>query len=88
MPPASNLASKTAGAATPKGDSASAISPNEYEIFVSTEKEPVSFNLGNLPAMRWEGERLAWRVPRKDAHLYMRHHWCEIGRVRPLNQGL
>jgi hypothetical protein len=73
---------KSRGTTKPKDQSASAPKEDDYVLFVSVEKEPVSFDLGPLPPMRWNGERLAWRVPAADAHKFDRHHWCEIGRVK------
>jgi hypothetical protein len=80
-----SVAKKPKATSKPKDASPSAPSEDDYVIFVSVEKEPVSFNFGALPSMRWQGERLAWRVPAADAHKYDRHHWVEIGRVKRLD---
>lgn len=53
----------------------------ERVLYISVEKETVSFDFGPIPAMRM-GERLAWLVPKRDAHKFDRHHWCQIGRIR------
>jgi|GEM_PF-4628496 len=93
MPPAKKAAPATTpeaktedtgpvGTKLPKDESPSAPKQSDWVLFVSTDKESVSFNIGPFPSFRWEGERLAWRIPADKAGRYDAHHFVVSGRVR------
>jgi hypothetical protein len=52
-----------------------------YALFVSVDNEPVQFRMGVYEPYRYNGSRLAWRIPLDVADRFEQHHWVVEGRV-------